>query len=1126
MAYIAGAGGMMAAGVAGKGGGGGGGGGGPGVNTPTEAKDSLDSVAYANTIDLLSEGEIEGFATPSKAGYARDSANWNLALLKDVYANDTAILREEADIANIQDSDYNFRDFSIKPRYGLNDQDPVTGFDRVETEISVGVEVEQGTPITRTISDADTDSVRVTISIPALQVFSDRGDIHGTSVNLQIAVAEAGGAFNTVINDVISGRTGDLYQRNYEVNLLGRSFPVDIRVIRVTANSSSSKTINSFSWASYTQIVSRKMKYPNSAYVGIRISAEQFSSIPSRSYRIRGLKIQLPSNATVDVATGRVTYAGIWNGTFGAAQWCADPAWCLYALLTNTRWGFGQHINAAQIDKWSFYQASIYANTLVDDGFGGQEPRFQCNVNIQTLDQAYNLINELCSVFRSMPFWNTGALTIAQDSPQDATYQFNQSNVINGEFGYSTSDVSTRFNSVTVSYFDMGTRDTAFEIVEDVDLITKYGFNSTEITAFACTSRGQARRLAKWLIYSNQYEAETITFATSIDAGTICRPGQIIQVADRMKVLPGTRRGGRITSATTSQITVDDATDPIPDTLNPLLSVILPDGRFETRPIVDVSGRTVTVDPPFSQAPVNNSIWVAQNDDIEATTWRVLAVTDGGDGTFGVTALAYNSSKYAYVEDGEKLQPRSITNLNRRYGGPQDITHSLQIYNLNGQAKVKIILNWTAVSGASGYKVRFRADQDNWFEQIVARGTSYEILDARIAIYQIEVWTLNAALLQTGVSKLTLSSSGKSVLPDAPTGLTLVSVDNGTALLRWNLSTDLDVVLGGNVLIRHSKETVGAIWEESQSIVDSVSGNSTERRVELLEGTYLIKFVDVEGNVSMSAASMVVDLPATLPRLLVTTFAEENTTPPFQGDVVNMFYSGEFNALVLDSGDAVDDMAVDGDWDALPSIDSAGGVVSSGEYTFDAPYDMGARYDVNIQRRFKTYPYLPASLWDDKTALIDEWGTIDDGGLEAVNAKLYVSTTDDDPNGTPTWGSWQVFANGLARGRGFRFKTIATTTNPAVNIRIEELGVAMELQQHTEQSAILTSTASAYSVTFDNAFYQAPAVAISPTNLATGDFVELTSITRTGFQVTFKNSAGSAVSRSFTYVAVGYGREV
>ena len=1107
------------------GGGGGGKGGGGGGGTPTEAPDSLDSTAYANVIDLLGEGEIEGFATPSAAGYTRDTTNYNNALLKDIFMNDTPVLRASANISSLQPTDYNFKNLTLHPRYGTNDQTALTNFDRVETETVVGVEVERNVPITRTITDTDTDRVRVTISLSALQTFSDNGDINGSSVQLQIALSENGGAFSTVIDDTITGRTGDLYQRDYEISLVDRAFPIDIRVIRVTNDSTSTRTINAFQWASYTQIVSRRMRYPNSAYIGIRVSAEQFSNIPTRAYKIRGLKVQIPSNATVSLTTGRLTYAGIWNGTFGAAQWCADPAWCLWALLTNTRFGFGDHIAAAQLDKWSFYQASRYCNELVDDGFGGEEPRFQCNVNIQTQDEAYKLINDLSSVFRAMPFWNTGALTIAQDSPQDATYQFNQANVVGGTFSYSSSDTSTRFNSVTVSYFDMDTRDVAYEIIEDVGLISKYGYNSTEITAFACTSRGQARRLGKWLIYTNQYEGETINFASSLDAGIICRPGQIIEVADPMRA--GARRGGRVSSATTTQITVDNATaSTIPTGSSATLSVMLPDGRMQTRSISGVIGAVVTVSSAFSVAPIANAIWVAQDTAIRTSTWRVLAVTEGGEGICSITALSYNSSKYGYVEDGEALQFRDITNLNVIYDGPHNLSATEQIYNSNGVARVKIILSWDSVAGANGYRIRYRAGNNNWevFNNVPANG--YEIFDTSAVQYQFQVFTVNAALTVGNYSSLTFNAIGKTAAPADVDDLTMIPADDGTALLRWTRSTELDVLLGGSVLIRHSSLTSGATWDEAQSIVQGVSGNSSERSVTLLEGTYLLKFQDDLGNRSVNATLVVVDLPAPQPRQTVFTYAEDATTPPFQGNPTNMVYIADLDGLILASGDNVDSMALDGNWDALASIDSIGGVVSTGEYEFGSSYDMGARYDVNLQRRFVTRPYLPAALWDDKLDLIDSWSSIDENNLDAVDAKLYVRTTNTNPAGTPTWSAWQEIVNGIIRGRGFQFKTIATSTDASVNIIIDGLGAVLELQQHTERSATLTSGVGTYSATFANAFNTAPAIGITGYDMATGDTFAVTSVTRTGFAIVFRNSGGTAVSRNFVYAAVGYGREV
>lgn len=1103
----------------------GGGKGGGGGGTPTEAADSLDSIAYANIIDLLGEGEIEGFSTPSAAGYIKDSTDYNNALLKDVYINNTPILRQTADIYNLQTTDYNFQNVTFFARYGTNDQSALPKFNRVESETLVGIEIQKDVPITRTITDTDTDTVRITITLPSLQLFDARGNILGSSVQLQISLSENGSAFYQVILDTITGRTGDLYQRNYEISLVGRTFPIDIRVSRITDDSTSTKEINAFQWSSYTQIVSRQMRYPNSAYAAIRISAEQFSNIPTRAYKIRGLKIQLPSNATVDISNGRVIYTGIWDGTFGAAQWCADPAWCLWTLLTNTRYGFGDHIAAAQLDRWSFYQASRYCNELVDDGFGGQEPRFQCNVNIQTQDEAYKLINDLSSVFRAMPFWNTGALTIAQDSPQDATYQFNQSNVIDGAFAYSSSDTSTRFNSVTVGYFDMGTRDVAFEIVEDVDLIKKYGFNSTEITAFACTSRGQARRLGKWLIYTNQYEAETVSFTTSLDAGTVCRPGQIIEIADPMRA--GARRGGRIHSATTTQITVDNAaTSSIPTGASATLSVVLPDGRLETRSISAVNSGVITVSSAFSVAPTTNGIWVAQDNAIRTSTWRVLAVTDGGNGTAGITALSYNSSKYGYVEDNEALQLRDITNLNIIYDGPNNLNATEQLYEFNGTARAKITLGWDTVLGANSYRIRYRAGNNNWETVDNITSNSFEILDTFATKYTIQVYTLNGALNPGNASLLTYNAAGKTAPPADVSGLTIIATNTDTALLRWDRSTELDVLLGGSVLIRHSSALTGAVWDEAQSIVEAISGNATERSVTLLEGTYLLKFQDDSGNRSVNATTVRVDLPAPQPRQIVFTYAEDTTTPPFQGNSTNMVFSPDLSGLILTAGDDVDDMALDDDWDALVSIDSIGGIVTNGEYEFGSTYDIGARYDVNIQRRFVTQPYLPAVFWDDKFDLIDTWTAIDETNLDGVDATLYVRTTDDDPSGTPTWSAWREIVNGITRGRGFQFKTIATSNNSSVSIIIYQLGAVLELQQHTERSATLTSGAGTYTATFDNAFNSAPAVSITAYNMATGDTYTVTNVTRTGFQILFANSSGTAVSRNFVYAAVGYGKVV
>jgi hypothetical protein len=271
---------------------------------------------------------------------------------------------------------------------------------------------------------------------------------------------------------------------------------------------------------------------------------------------------------------------------------------------------------------------------------------------------------------------------------------------------------------------------------------------------------------------------------------------------------------------------------------------------------------------------------------------------------------------------------------------------------------------------------------------------------------------------------------------------------------------------------------------------------------------------------------VVVGLPTPQPRLLAQSYREDQETPPFSGNFTDMFYSAELDGVVLSTGENVDSMATDGDWDALGTVDAVGGVLASGEYEFGSTLDLGGIFDLNMTRHFVTRPFLPGSLWDDKPGDIDIWPEIDENNLDAVNALLYVRTTEDDPAGTPTWGAWREFSNAITRGRGFQFKTIATSSDPAQNIIIDELGCQLELQQRTEQSATLTTGTATYSVVFQNPFFEAPSVGITGFNMGTGDYFTIASVTRAGFEVTFRDSAGGAVSRQFTYTAIGFGREI
>jgi len=1060
--------------IAGAGGSSGGKGGrGSSARTPTTARDSLDSTQYAQLIDLISEGEIDGLVNG----------------LQSIYLDDTPIQNP--------DGTFNFQNVEVYLRNGTQNQEVIPFAGAIEDERLVGVTVRNDGPATRRITDAQTEAARITITVPRLERITNEGDTVGENVRLQISVQYNGGGFTVVIDDTISGRTGDAYPRDYLVSLTG-AFPVDIRVSRVTPDSTDLRLANEFSWSNYTEIIYAKLNYANSAVFGTRIDAQQFSSIPRRAYDIRGIKVKIPSNATVDRATGRLIYSGVWNGTFGAKQWCSDPAWALWDLLTK-RYGFGDQIDPASLDKWAFFAASQYCSQLVPDGFGGYEPRFSCSVNIETSEEAYKLINDMCSVFRAMPFWAAGALTVSQDKPSDPAYEFNNSNVEGGVFTYSNSSLKTRFNVAVVSYFDMETRDIAYEVVEDAESVAKYGVLKTEIAAFATNSRGQAHRLGRWLVYTG---GEVVTFTAGPDAGVVVRPGMVVPIADQLKA--GSRRGGRIAAATASIVTVDDAAA-LPAS-GGILSVVLPAGTVEARSITSRAGNAVTVSPPFSAVPNVNSVWLVETTSIQPSLWRALAVAEEDGIKYKITALEYDPSKYDFIELGTALVPRDITDLNITPAAPSNLTAQELLYDAQGRAESKLLISWQAIANAQEYRIRWRLQKGNWTDQRIGQRVDYEILNVTPGIYQIEVYSIGAnfrSLVEPAL--LTVQAFGKTAPPGDVQNASLVPGDQLSAALIWDRATDLDVLLSGKVLIRHSVKVSGATWEESQDIVSAAAGGQTNKQVPMLEGTYLLKFEDDQGNRSTNAAFIVASFPAPQPRSLFKQFAEDQLATPFSGTKAGMMYSSTFDALILESADGVNPV---------------------GEYEFSSAWDMGAVYDVNLRRRFVARPLAVSDLLSNRTTLISEWSSIVGTGGDRVDAQLYVRTTTDDPASSPTWGEWNEFSNVIARGRGFQFKLRASSKDSNVNILIDELGCLMELQQRTEQSAVLASGAAVLAVTFNDSFYQVPNVGITAQNLATGDFFTVTSVTRTGFSIQFKNSAGTNVNRNFAYTAVGYGREV
>ena len=1106
------------------------------INNPTLPKEVLGSKQFATFVEVLGEGEIEGF--PSAAAYTKGTANYNLAALKDVYLNKTQILKSSADVTNLQDTDYNFKDIEFSPRFGTTNQTYIGGINNIETEFNVGSAVTYSTSVSRTLT-SNIDAVRVTIGVPRLQQFNDDGTISGLTTYVTIQITDNNGTVATPISDdAISGRTSSAYFKDYLISFNSSTLvhPLTVTVKRTAADNTDPKKHDAFNWSSYTEIYFEQRSYPNTAHVALRFDAEQFPQTPSRSYRVRGLKIPIPSNGTVDSTTGAISYSGSWNGSFKTdSEWTTDPAWILHELLVNTRWGCGAHISASQLSKYDFYAVSQYCGASVDDGNGGTEPRFAVNGVVQQQVDAYRLINDLCSVMRCMPFWSAGALTISQDAPKDASYLFTLANVGEGGFTYSGSSLKSRHTVVNCGYFDMETQEIDYEEVVDSTAKTKYGAVVKQVKSLFCTSRGQAARLGRWLLYTEQNESEIVTFSIGLSAGVLIRPGAVIEISDPVRA--GVRRGGLIKSATTTVITVDntDQTD-LPTTDDPTLSVVLSDGSVETKTVSGISGAEITVSSAFSSAPNSNSVWILQNDTVQTTQWRVLTITEEEGVNYIVTALPYNSGKYAYVEDGSELPTRNTSILNTPPDAPGSLSATEQFYEENNQAKVKIIVNWQSVPRASSYRIQWRQGSDNFVSADALSRPDFEILDATAGQYEIRVFSISGVgITSTVPSELTYTAVGKTAVPSAPTNLFFEAINANTGRLTWDQTTDLDVKLGGKCVFRHSNKTDGtATFSNAVTLIAAKAGSQTEATIPMVEGEIFLAFEDSGGRIS-SATSIVIDLPDPIGALAVQTRREDSDSPPFQGTNSDTYYDEDLDALTLQGTTLFDTVA---DVDAMVDFDISGAVDTEGTYTFANKLDLGAKFSLDLKRHFVTRAYLPADDFD-AVADVDAINDWDGAAILNVDARLYLRSTDDDPaSGGATWSGWKEFINGTFTGRGFDFKTILTSTNTDENILVDELGYTATLQRRQEQSTgAVASGAGSKTVNFAKNFFVGtsvlgganaylPSVGINAMNLASGDYIEMGTVTGSSFIVTFKNSSNAAVDRNFTWSAVGYGKTV
>lgn len=595
--------------------------GGGGGHTPVEAKETSRSKQLVKIIDVISEGEVEGLADG----------------MKSVYFDNTPVQNK--------DGSYNFNNVQLEGQVGSQVQDIIAGFNTSEKEVSVGTQVRKNLPITRTVTDNKVSRLRLTIGVQSLFSQNENGDTNGTTVELVITI----GSQSYPVS--ISGKYSSQYLQQHTFDNLP-TVPFTVKVERVTDDSKSQRLQNNTVWSSYTEIIDTEFTYPNTALIGVKFDSEYFSNIPARTYDLLGLRVKVPSN--YDTRTRK--YTGMWDGTF-KTDWTDNPAWILYDVVTSKRYGLGNRLGEFGADKWALYQVSQYCDQLVPDGFGGQEPRFTCNAWLTEQRSAYDVINDICSIFRAMPVWNGQQLTVVMDRPADPVWTYTNANVEKGEFNYTFSAKKARHNAIQVEYADKDNGyEKAIEYVSDDESIRRNGLNVKKITAFGCTSRGQARRTGLWLLQTEKLETKTVSFVVGAE-GLMHVPGDIIKVADTYYA--GTNVGGRVLSINGKKVTLDRE---ISVNGNSYFSYINQNARHQDIKIIFVNGAEVTLD----QAPTGleaYGVWSLSTQQVTSQLFKAVSVKEETKGKYTITALQHEPQKEAVVDNGAKFEPKATSIL-------------------------------------------------------------------------------------------------------------------------------------------------------------------------------------------------------------------------------------------------------------------------------------------------------------------------------------------------------------------------------------------------------------------------------------------------------------------------------
>ncbi len=682
---------------------------------PVISPDSAQSKTYIKVLYGLAEGEIEGLANG----------------LQSIYLEETPLQNADGSL--------NFENVKVDFRNGTNDQEYIEGFPAVESETAIDVELKSETPWVRAFSNLDLDAVRLRLKWGPLRTQNaTNGDVSGVTIEYAIDLQTDGGVWTEVLKTKISDKTSANYERAHRIDLPRADSGWLVRVRRLTPNSSSEYISDKMYIAAVTEVIDAKLRYPNTALLGLQYDAETFGNVAKVAADTKGRILKVPTN--YNPATRQ--YVGMWDGTFKEA-YSNNPAWIYYDICTVDRYALGDRLTPLMVDKWSLYRLAQYCDQMVPDGLGGQEPRFTCNVYLQSAEGAFEILTKLAGVFRAITFWDGNSIICDADIPQDTYFTYTRANVIDGNFEYAGTRARDRHNVVKIAWDNPANHyKTEYEFVRDEKAIAEAGqVRILEIDAWGCTSRGQAQRAGWWALKSEQLETRTVSFKVGLD-GHIPQPGRVIDIADPL--FAGRANGGRVSkiSADRKSITLDR--DDVVAVAGDRLIINGEDGKAQTRIVQSISGRVVTVTHEFDAIAVQN-VWVMDAQDLATMKFRVISITQDESHQFSVTALQYNPAKFDAIDKGAYFDEVPISIVNPTIQDPvTDVVITSESRIDQGINVATMIVSWSQAKGAVKYQVEWRKDDGSWIKLPVTGNNSVEVPGIYAGQYQARVTAISA----------------------------------------------------------------------------------------------------------------------------------------------------------------------------------------------------------------------------------------------------------------------------------------------------------------------------------------------------------------------------------------------